>query len=344
MSALYSRNLSIEIRIESVKKLLLILLLCLTMNAHAAVKVLGDEEPLFWFNGANYWSMQANGSLVTDIDWVWPANAGSGGQALLTDGTNMLSWGVPSTSASHVIFSATHTDTVSNDVTRGSLMYGNSTPKWDELVIGAANTFLKSDGTDAAWGFIDISDSTNLAVTTPITLTGDSIGIVNQGTTTTVLHGNAGGNASFGVVDISDDTNLAVDTDHFKLDDDTIDMSDNQDTNLHSQQGSFLEQIDFTVTEAAGTVTGSLEKEGTGDLTMYFSDEFTVLDCTAPLCTVDLTGLVGTDSVPAEAFVYVPQSTKTLTAAGSWPAASVEHIRVTLWYSEVRRPPVPMVL
>jgi hypothetical protein len=51
---------------------------------------------------------------------------------------------------------------------------------------------------------IDISASTNLAVSTPITLTGDSVGMVNQGTTTTVLHGNAAGNPSFGAVVVAD--------------------------------------------------------------------------------------------------------------------------------------------
>ena len=53
---------------------------------------------------------------------------------------------------------------------------------------------------------IDISDDTNLAVTTPITLTGDSVGMVNQGTTTTVLHGNAAGNPAFSAVTYSDIT------------------------------------------------------------------------------------------------------------------------------------------
>lgn len=44
-----------------------------------------------------------------------------------------------------------HSDTVADDVTRGSIVYGNSTPKWDELVIGAADTFLGSDGTDVSY-------------------------------------------------------------------------------------------------------------------------------------------------------------------------------------------------
>lgn len=42
-------------------------------------------------------------------------------------------------------------DTVAAEVSRGSLIYGNATPAWDELVVGAANAFLGTDGTDVAW-------------------------------------------------------------------------------------------------------------------------------------------------------------------------------------------------
>ena len=42
-------------------------------------------------------------------------------------------------------------DTVAQTVTRGSLIYGNSTPKLDEFVVGAADRVLTSDGTDVAW-------------------------------------------------------------------------------------------------------------------------------------------------------------------------------------------------
>ena len=44
-----------------------------------------------------------------------------------------------------------HTDTVAQAVTRGSLIIGNSTPAWDELVIGGAGTVLVCDGTDPSW-------------------------------------------------------------------------------------------------------------------------------------------------------------------------------------------------
>ena len=48
-------------------------------------------------------------------------------------------------------------DTVAAGASRGSLIYGNSTPKWAELVIGAANRVLTSDGTDAAWGQVPLA-------------------------------------------------------------------------------------------------------------------------------------------------------------------------------------------
>src|SRR3990167_582426 len=52
----------------------------------------------------------------------------------------------------HTILDASkHTDSVAQTVTRGSLIYGNSTPKWDELVVGAANRVLWSNGTDISW-------------------------------------------------------------------------------------------------------------------------------------------------------------------------------------------------
>ena len=59
--------------------------------------------------------------------------AAAGGTNALLDGTN-------------------HTDTVAQGVTEGSLIVGNSTPAWDELVLGADATVLRSNATTAAWG------------------------------------------------------------------------------------------------------------------------------------------------------------------------------------------------
>ena len=54
-----------------------------------------------------------------------------------------------------ILDGSVHQDSVADGVTRGSVIYGNSTPKWDELVIGANTKLLMSDGTDLAYKDID---------------------------------------------------------------------------------------------------------------------------------------------------------------------------------------------
>jgi len=52
----------------------------------------------------------------------------------------------------HNLFSATHGDTVVQGATRGSLVYGNATPAWDELVLGgAAGSVVTRNATDVVW-------------------------------------------------------------------------------------------------------------------------------------------------------------------------------------------------
>jgi len=86
---------------------------------------------------------------------------------------------------SHAILDgSTHTDSVADVVSRGSLIYGNSTPAWDELVVGAANSVPWTDGTDVSWSaaprLANIADTggTNritTATSSPqLTITGDS--------------------------------------------------------------------------------------------------------------------------------------------------------------------------
>lgn len=53
------------------------------------------------------------------------------------------------TVTAHALLDGTvNNDTVANAPTRGSIIVGNSTPAWDELVLGAANAILSSDGSD----------------------------------------------------------------------------------------------------------------------------------------------------------------------------------------------------
>lgn len=69
----------------------------------------------------------------------------------LTDGSETALHSHAGGGTHAILDGSTHSDSVADAVTRGSLIYGNSTPKWDELGIGAAGAVLSSDGTDASW-------------------------------------------------------------------------------------------------------------------------------------------------------------------------------------------------
>ena len=123
---------------------------------------LGDHElsvngaKLIWNNNSQTFSISASGSMSESVNYIWPPADGAAGQAIITNGSGVLSFTAPSTSFTHDILSVTHTDTVANAVTRGSIIYGNSTPKWDELVIGASigsalTKILGTDGTDSGF-------------------------------------------------------------------------------------------------------------------------------------------------------------------------------------------------
>jgi hypothetical protein len=60
--------------------------------------------------------------------------------------------------AGHAVLSASHTDSAASAVSRGSLIYGNSTPAWAELVVGSAGQVITTDGTDASWGAVPAHD------------------------------------------------------------------------------------------------------------------------------------------------------------------------------------------
>lgn len=137
-------------------------------------------------DGTKYISMSPLTTASANIDWTWPTNAGSGGQALLTDGTNILSWGTPSTAAAHNILAATHTDATTGTVLRGDLIIGQSaTPKWNRKALGASGTILRSDGTDALWSATTLI--TELGTITTGTWNADTITVAFGGTGATTL-------------------------------------------------------------------------------------------------------------------------------------------------------------
>ena len=128
---------------------------------------------------------------------------------------------------------------------------------------------------------------------------------------------------------------IAGTTDHISVADDsdgtvTLNLDTNTQTLLGSFNGIFLEKLNFTISESGGTVTGTLEQDGGGDLIQRFSDGYTTLDCT-PAKTIDLTAYVGTNAVPKEVFIYILQSAKTAIVASNvdWPLdPEVEHIKI----------------
>lgn len=95
----------------------------------------------------------------------------------------------------------------------------------------------------------------------------------------------------------------------------TIDVSINVQNNtgdvIKIFNGSILEDHLIDVDSNGTTVTLTLEKNGGGDLSLFFDGGFTVFDST-PVASVVLTA--GTDEVPVQNWVYIPKSTGLLTA------------------------------
>ena len=95
--------------------------------------------------------------------------------------------------------------------------------------------------------------------------------------------------------------------------------------------GIALDSPDVSVSSSGTVISLSIEASGGGDIRFVFSDGVYTLDCT-PADTVTLT--VGTDIAPVESYVYLLQSTKTLTASTSgWPATEYAPIATVLCQS-----------
>src|SRR5438128_3558891 len=113
----------------------------------------------------------------------------AGAEAFTNKSGNISQWtnesGYLTSVTAHNVLSATHGDTLTASVVRGDLIIGNSTPKWARLAIRAANTVLKSDGTDVSWN-TSTCTSNNVLAPSPTQVTP-----VHREATATRLNGNA---------------------------------------------------------------------------------------------------------------------------------------------------------
>jgi len=129
-------------------------------NNRTNITIPGNVQPHALLDGVQNNDTVANaptrGSLIFgNATPLWDELLlGGSGQFLKSDGTDVLWDNIVKADISdfaHNLLSLEHSDTVVNGATEGSIILGNSTPAWDELVIGANGTVLTSDGTTASW-------------------------------------------------------------------------------------------------------------------------------------------------------------------------------------------------
>ena len=143
---------------------------------------------------------------------------GSPGQVLTVSGGFPI-WSAPGGGTTHNLLSATHTDSAVGTVARGDVITGQTaTPAWTRLALGGNNLYLKSNTTDLIYSTLAAAGIGSCTNQFPSSLNADaaptctsflltSAQFANQGTTTTLLHGNAAGNPTFGAV-VSADHNI----------------------------------------------------------------------------------------------------------------------------------------
>jgi len=97
---------------------------------------------------------------------------------LYNNGAGALSWAATAAPTAHNLLSISHGDTVVNGATRGSLVYGNSTPAWDELVLGGApGSIVIRDAADVLWSAFYLAGTAAQTYTFPAA--GGTVALLN---------------------------------------------------------------------------------------------------------------------------------------------------------------------
>lgn len=139
-------------------------------------------------------------------------------------------------------------------------------------------------------------------------------------------------------LDIEGGTNITtvVTDDKVTVNLDQLDLDDiNEGTTAYftynNFNGMFKEPFDADVTSNGTTITMSIEKTGTGDLTTLFSSGVLAYD-TTPADTIALTA--GSDASPQKNYIYILQTAPTtlVKSTSSWPAG--EHIKIGFFFCQ----------
>ena len=115
-----------------------------TLNGHLAVTLDADADTLLSL------TTQTLGLDTQTANRVL-AGPTTGGAAVPTFRA-LVAADIPSAIGAHALLDGSvNSDTTVSSVTRGDLIIGNSTPAWDDLAIGSANSVLWTDGIDPSW-------------------------------------------------------------------------------------------------------------------------------------------------------------------------------------------------
>lgn len=127
----------------------------LASDTHPPV-TLGNVEYLLSINDAQEISSDSEtqeGDIVymhASSGW-YPLVIGGEGEYLRVSAAGIPEWTAAGDVVAHDILSASHGDTAAAAVSRGSIIYGDSTPDWNELTKGALSTHLEAGANDISW-------------------------------------------------------------------------------------------------------------------------------------------------------------------------------------------------
>ena len=290
----------------------------------------------------------SKGRLANKLSWPWemffekvhdqgasiPTTPLSASMDVQTDSdSNLVSVANTGTVSNVMSASPTLTGTVtaaaanfSGNITIGGTLGVTGVATFTAQPIASTLTASQAVFTDGSKGLVSntITGTGNVMMSTSPTTTGTlTAAIANFSGAVTALTINVG--STIAVTGVLDEDDMASDSAVSLATQQSIAAFGNNTFALREiYNGTFKETFDAVVTSNGTIITMSLEQQGTGDLTMQFSDNDTTLDCT-PAATIALTA--GSDTSPQGNWIYILQSTKALTkSTSSWPTP--EHIKV----------------